>query len=555
MRSILLGTRALVLASAFLLAGCGSSDDGSSEGGDDTPLFDAEDDIGADGKADGWSSTINADNLNGLWTTTIDGEQSAEVTMIESWPAIDVRIHMGGTTYQADFNAGNFEINGQDVRLVGKANKKGVSDDTIEGVVAGKNVKMKRDTSSKAPVTLTFPGDRPYRHFLRDEIMPKASYDREAYKTVNSYQLKKWLEACQLYKSGSWAKWMKGETSSERYKNLNNLIFAVDKQRITPHAVTRNYKFYGAMQTYAKPETIGLATSSLGMYFSTGAGGAVRMKLTDDTMAYFITDKVTREAKIGLVVMATPTHAPLASTFGRQLLDLGAGPKPDTLAFTRAMMDLMVKSDTKNVGKLSPAGRSSLVDWYSVMAIEDYRGIAFNNGLDWGYNMTNMQFFGLVARALARPTEKDSKGKPVIGQVIVGNQLRPGEASYGDVLNNGNDMQEYPDLAKLKQLATKYLTAKHPTVVAAVKAAYKNVVPESQLNYNAKNDVFHWITSQLYGTNEQLDALKGAAADPAIESVVKLIQTLEDNSADFEAYILTQGITKSNEPAPISTGF
>ena len=60
------------------------------------------------------------------------------------------------------------------------------------------------------------------------------------------------------------------------------------------------------------------------------------------------------------------------------------------------------------------------------MAIEDYRGVAFGKpDLGWGYNMTNVQFFGLVVRALARPTQLDSAGKPILGQVIVGTSSSP----------------------------------------------------------------------------------------------------------------------------------
>ncbi len=216
----------------------------------------------------------------------------------------------------------------------------------------------------------------------------------------------------------------------------------------------------------------GLAISTFGMYFSTGAGGSIHIPITSDSTAYFITDKPSRSQLIGVVAMATPTHGPLASTFGRQLLDLGAAPAADSAAYARAMMALLVKSDTAPAQALSGTGRSALTDWFAVMAIEDYRGVAFGEpGLGWGYNMTQVQFYGLIARALARPSAVDAMNQPVIGQVVVGSQLEPGDPSYADVLNNGNDMQEYPDMASLKQLATSYLLSTHPDLIAAVKAA------------------------------------------------------------------------------------
>jgi hypothetical protein len=282
--------------------------------------------------------------------------------------------------------------------------------------------------------------------------------------------------------------------------------------------------------------------STFGMYFTTAAGRALRMPITSTSTAYFITDKPKREELLGLVVMKTPTHGPLASTFGRQLLDLGAMPATDDKVYVRSLMELLVKSDNKSAASLSGTGQSALTDWFSVMAIEDYRGVAFGNAdLGWGYNMTNVQFYGLVARTL--------------GQVIVGSELRPGEASYADVLNHGNDMQEYPDMAKLKTLATSFLREKHSAQVAAVEAAFANVVPKSEADYRAGVDIFHFITSQLYDDRGRLSNLKGAAADAAVSSVVALFDTLKADSAGFEAYVLAHGITKSTVAAPKSTGF
>ena len=151
------------------------------------------------------------------------------------------------------------------------------------------------------------------------------------------------------------------------------------------------------------------------------------------------------------------------------------------------------------------------------MAIEDYRGVAFGDPeLGWGYNMTEVQFFGLIARALARPTTNDSTGKPILGQVIVGNQLKPGDPSYADVLNGGNDMQEYPDMATLKQLATQFLTEQHPDLVQATKEAFASVVPADELDWRAQSDIFHFIGQQLYDNQGRQAALTGAAADRAV---------------------------------------
>jgi hypothetical protein len=350
---------------------------------------------------------------------------------------------------------------------------------------------------------------------------------------------------------------MKGDTYADQAKSFNNIIWAVNGQTATPHSIIGNYKFSQAVQANLKdPTKIGLALSSFGMYFSTAAGGALRFPMTTGSTAYFITDRPARGALLGLVVMNTPTHGPLASTFGRQLLDMGAMAPADNRIYPRVMMELLAKSDNHSATSLSPKGRSAVTDWFSVMAIEDYRGVAFGQpDLGWGYNMTNVQFFGLIARALARPSAVDAKGLPVLGQVIVGNELRPGDPSYADVLNGGNDMQEYPDMSALKIQATNFLRSAHPQQVAAVEAAFAGVVPKAQLDSRAQQDIFHFITAELYDSQGRTSNLKGAAADAAINAVVALFDVLNQDSAAFEAIVLAHGVTKSNIAAPKSTGF
>src|SRR5207344_3110199 len=93
--------------------------------------------------------------------------------------------------------------------------------------------------------------------------------------------------------------------------------------------------------------------------FSTAAGGALRIPMTSGSTAYFITDRPARAELLGLVVMQTPTHNPLASTFGRQLLDMGAMPHGDSTIYARTMMELLVRSDNRHASQLSGVGQSA----------------------------------------------------------------------------------------------------------------------------------------------------------------------------------------------------
>jgi len=509
----------------------------------------------SDGKADGSAAGVTDDALNGLWNATQGGNKLTGDQVIESWPAVGIQLSLAGK--QIKLTRSGDTLTSPNGTLTIIANGKSPSDDVIDGTLDGVAVHLTRDTSPKPTITLQPPGDRPYRMFLTDMILPAAQLDRESYKVMHSSDVGAFIRSCELYKHGSWQrKYMKGATWTEQNKSLSNVIGAINNVRTTPHNMTRIPQFFTTLTANLKdPSQAGLAISTFGMYFSTGAGGSIHIPITSDSTAYFITDKPSRAERIGVVAMATPSHGPLASTFGRQLLDLGAAPAADSAAYARAMMALLVKSDTGPAQALSGVGRSALTDWFAVMAIEDYRGVAFGSpGLGWGYNMTQVQFYGLIARALARPGAVDAMNQPVIGQVIVGSQLQPGEASYADVLNGGNDMQEYPDMATLKQLATAYLVANHPDLIAAVKAGL-SWMPANEVDYRAANDIFHYIGSELYDNQARFAGLPGAKADAVAASVVKLFDTLDAESAQFEAFIVARGYTKSSTPAPKSQGF
>ena len=511
--------------------------------------------IDGDGKADTASVPIvTTDNLNGQWVTTIAGAKQPADTVIESWSAVGIRIHYKDRLLQATRVGDKLTATGLDINIL--PNKSGVKDDTMDGTIDGVAVHFDRDTSIKPSINLTFPGDRPYRTWLNDTIIPQAQLDRESYVKMDASSMLSFLTRCELYKHGSWLRtYFKGATFSEQATAFKNVVYAINFMTATPRQMTSLFKFSSTLQANLKdPTKVGLAMSTFSMYFTTAAGRALRMPLTSDSTAYFITDRPVRSEKIGLVVMDTPTHGPLASTFGRQLLDLAAMPATDSTPYARTLMELMAQSSNKSAQLLSGTGRSAMTDWFAVMAIEDYRGVAFGNAsLGWGYNMTNVQFYGLITRALARATQNDSAGKPILGQVIVGSELKPGGADYADVLNGGNDMQEFPDMASLKKQATNYLREKHPTMIAAVETAFANVIPKAQADFRAQADVFHYITAQFY--DARISNLTPAQASAAVTTVVALFDTLNTESTAFEAYILGHGVTKSNDPAPRSTGF
>ena len=486
-------------------------------------------------------STVSDDNLNGLWVATYGGKKLAGDAVIESWPEIGVRFHFQDGVFPLTRSGDTLTATGGTLTV--DAHGYYPTDDTIEGTFQGQTLALKRDTTAKPAITLSFPGDRPFRSLLSDTILPLAQQDRESYVVMHSSTMSTWLHSCELYKSESWqGKYMAGATWAARNAAFAKIVSAVSNIKTTPRQMTHETKFTSAVTANLKdPSLAGLAISTFAMYFTTAAGRGIRMPIAPDATAYFITDRPSRGPLIGLSVMDTPLHGPLASTFGRQLLDLGSMPSSDDSTYARALMELLAKSENARAASLSPAGRSALTDWYAVMAIEDYRGVAFGMPtLDWGSDMTDVQFYGLVVRALG-------------GQVIVGSELRPGDPSYADVLNGGGDMQEYPDMTALKVLATDYLRAAHPDLIAAVESALSVVEPKYALDGRAQSDEFHFVTAELY--DAATGNLRGASASAAVDAVVAMLDALRSDASAFEAYVLAHGYTKSSVPAPKSTGY
>lgn len=511
-------------------------------------------DLDGDGKADGGASTVSNDNLNGLWDGTIDGV-AVEDVVIRSWDAIGIQLELDGKVRTLTRKSN--KLTASDVALAIDPNEPGPRDDELAGTIDGKDVALHRDIELKDTLTVELPRDRPYRMFLADMLTPLAQQDRESYVAMDAAKIKAWMQDTVLFQAGSFQrKYMKGATAAERTANFLDMIDQLDGLETTPRSIISNVTFTKAVKDHLKDQSLaGLALVNFNLYFTTAAGRSVILPITDDAKAYFITDRPSRAEKLGLVVMDTPAHGPLASTFGRQLLDMAAMPPEDNHRYAQAMMDLLIKSDPSSAAALSGDGQSALTDWFAVMAIEDYRNVAFGlDSLGWGHNITNTQFFGLVARALARPGSVDDAGHDIVGQVIVGNELRPGDPSYADVLNGGNDMREFPDMAKLKKLATKWLREDHADLVAEVEAAFAGIVTAAD-EPRAKDDIFHFITAQHYDAQGRQARLTGAAADRAIAAVVALVDAMQRDSGKLEAFILSQGVTKSNKAAPKSTGF
>jgi hypothetical protein len=511
--------------------------------------------------------------LNGNWVTVLNGQQIPYDAQIEAWTEIGIRLRLQGLAYSltqngntltssaaapgwTDVFAAQMAPSSSKVSLTVSYSSTSAAGDVIQGTVNGQSITLTRDVRIWSPISLTLPGDRPYRLFQIQMLGPTLSIDRESYATLTQPVLDDFLDSCQSYAQGYWqSDYMNGSTLTAQDATFESMVTAVNGLSTTPRSLIHVPAFTNAVDAaVSNASNDGLALTEFSMYFTTAGGRGVRIPFASDTSAIIVTDRPSRSATIGVTITETPNHEPEAAPFGTQLLDLGAMPLTDDATYTQSMMEMLVESNAGTAPQLSATGRSAIAEWYGIMAIEDYRGVAFANpSLDWGYDMTSVQFYGLVVRSLARPGQTDSAGNPIMGQVTVNNVLEPGDPSYADILNQGADMQEFPDMANLKVLATNYLTQAHPTLVQAVHTAFANVVPQAELTTLAQQDIFHFICQNLYDTQERMGCLTGAAATAAITAVENLLAALRADSAPFQAYILANGYTQSNTPAPKAT--
>jgi hypothetical protein len=562
------------------------------------------------------------DDYNGVWTVRLDGQAQTDTALTESYrpggTAITLRLKERVVPLKRDGNtltAGATD-NGivdnlpgttppatspDDVRLtVSGLQTKDPTDDRLTGTFFGQEVELRRDTRAKPPIVLRLPGDRPWVRFMREVLIPKTAEDRETYHRFQHAEAKRFLTSCQLYRTDYWLrKYMKGGASEQGKRSFDAIIRGMNGLTISPRSISSS-PFGGILRSNMAPaamESYALARSGLGMYFSTAAGGAVRIEVTDnrDCVIYYITDR-RANSKNGLVVMDTPAHPPLASSFGRWLLDFSHMDYADDLAFSRALLETMVISSSRSANQLtSPSGRSAYTDYLGVMAIEDQRGVMFaNDDLSWGYNMTSGSFTALIARALShgeRRTGPDlvailgdttknrnlaqrlelTGREELATQVIVesfdgGPELRPGECSYFDTLNGaddvlagegisgGNDFQEGRGMSTLRRLTTKWLREKHPQLVTAAEQSVAMFIPQDELASRSKEDVFHLLCENFF-EHERFSRVTPAQGRKIITSAMALVQTIREQSRDLEAFILANGVTKSTEWAPRASGF
>ena len=523
------------------------------------------------------ASGVKDDDLNGLWTVFLDGKRVPDDALTEDWASIGARLRMNGCVtplrrtgdeLSSVTNDGYVDVIGGtcspvdsavilDIKHTGAT----FAGDSLSGTYYGKPLLLNRDVKVQPPIVLQLPGDRPWMLFQTQLLEPAASRDRESFMQLDATKVQAFCQSCVLYKS--WLKkFMKGgapatppatvgdaPAQDDPAQAFAQMVQAVNGLKSTPRKLTSESQFTDAVKGSLGPQaqtSIGLAISNFSSYFAAGAGRGVRIMVTNDSMIYFMTDKPSRAGLIGVCIMKAPTHGPLASPFSSWLVDMGELPASDDANIWRAMLEVLAKSDSTRANSLTPQGKSVFCDYVGVMAIEHYRDIAFQDPSEqWGYNMTSAMFCGRITRALGNKVIiDDGSGHPT---------LNPGEPSYFNVLNGGNDMQEVGGMATQKQLTTQWLQAKHPDMVARIKASLAGIVPEGELTDLAQKDVFHFLCQNFY--DDRIASLTTAQANEVVAAGSAVMDVIGAEASDLEQFILANGVTASDTPAPRVANF
>jgi hypothetical protein len=539
------------------------------------------------------------DDVNGLWTATLDGKSVSGDAQTESYPGAGITLRFqgkavaltrngntltsgsggGSTTGAVGVIAGHNSASasaGTDVQLTmtGFATPDTTPEkDSMAGTWFGHKITLARDVSVKPPIDAKLPGDRPWVRYLRDVLIPLSAQDRESTHKFDKTKGAAWLKSTELGAADYWVH--KGYFKDDASQTA--AINGMDGVLYTPRDILAT-KFNQIIQANVSPaqkSSIALVLSSLSLYFSTACGGAVRIHVTDnsDSVIYYITDR-RATATIGLCLMATPTQKPLASSFGKWQNDCEAMTFADDPNYIRAVLEIMTESSTKTANKLSPEGRTSIADYLGIMAIEDQRGVMFgDDSQNWGQNMTHASFDIEIMRALAhgqmRPAPQWDKAtsKIVVGpqkevacQLIDGNNnLVPGTPSYIDTLNGGqnalaggnkggNDCQ-VDGLAPMETLTTKWLRSAHADVINRLEkdlAAFGGTT--------GSDNVFVNMINVLYD-NAHFSKVTAAQASEIVDAGCALFQAISSDSQKLEAFYLANGVKKGTDWAPRVAGF
>ena len=77
--------------------------------------------------------------------------------------------------------------------------------------------------------------------------------------------------------------------------------------------------------------------------------------------------------------------------------------------------------------------------------------------------------------------------------------------------------------------------------------------PAAEISSRAKADIFHLMCENFY--DSRMKSLSSAEATTVVNAGIAILKKISSDSKDLEAFILTKGVTKSNDWAPRASGF
>jgi hypothetical protein len=210
------------------------------------------------------------------------------------------------------------------------------------------------------------------------------------------------------------------------------------------------------------PKSVGLNRLTFGALVALGSGGGVDVPLDDASHFILLSNRSTnRKGGADLTAfMDTPTHKTLPTAYGRFANELAAMPHSDDANFTKSLLEVLAKSETKTISKLSDVGQTVMTDFLGVLGAELYRGITSGGKQHWETDHVEATFLADFVRASGMVLEpKPGTGEDADLPLAPSDATLKTDGTFKDFLGHGGFMHPRPQRRLLSTLITDFMKA------------------------------------------------------------------------------------------------
>ncbi len=339
---------------------------------------------------------------------------------------------------------------------------------------------------------VTLPGNESFYQLMKEKLAGAVSAERDAPFTVSAAKIRTALNDIDptylkskinlLLPEGSASK--DPAIAKARETTFNTFLKDVEKafkgKKVSAGELVEDPAFKAALGkalgrdpnepgSMTDPKNIGLNRLSFGALVALGSGGGVNVALDDASHFILLSNRSTnRKGGADLTAfMDTPTHKTLPTAYGRFGNDLNSMPHSDDANFVKSLLEILSKSETKTVAKLSDIGQSVMTDFVGVLGAELYRGITSGGKQHWETDHVEATLLADFVRnsgMVLEPKRPYDPNDPTTAR-DASQPMAPDEArlkmdgTFKDFLGKGGFMHPRPQRRLLSTLLTDFVKA------------------------------------------------------------------------------------------------